>query len=82
MTVCIQTSGPVNPPLLTLLVPPGSQAYQLSFAVTPGRTYLIEGSSNLVQWMPLSTNMPSGQSFQWLDTNQYASFFYRAAVLP
>jgi hypothetical protein len=78
----IQTSGPASPPQLTLTILPASQARQLSFAANPGSTYRIEGSSNLVQWVALSTNMPSSPIFQWEDTNQYANFFYRVAVLP
>lgn len=69
-------------PLLSLAELAGNQGYQLSFATVAGLTYRIDGSSNLVQWAPLSTNLAGTTLLQWQDSSARAGFFYRAVVLP
>jgi hypothetical protein len=78
----IQTIGSVNPPLLGLAALPSAQGYQLSAQATPSISYRIEGSTNLFQWIPLTTNTPGNTLLQWTDPIQRGTFFYRAIVLP
>ena len=48
--------------------------------VTPGRTYMIQSSSNLIDWLTLSTNVSEGPllEYQEVDTADYSQRFYRA----
>ena len=59
------------------------QVFQLSIKVTPGLTYRIDGSGNLVQWIPLATNIASSENLLFQDANSSLrpSFFYRALWL-
>ncbi len=77
----LATTSAGNPPVLGLTrLPSGS--FQLSIQTAPGLSYRLEGSSNLVQWLPLLTNSPAAGGLQWLDPTQRVRFFYRAAALP
>ncbi len=49
-------SGPLNVLELTLLA--GTNALQLSFTATGSSVYLLQGSTNLFDWINLSTNGP------------------------
>jgi uncharacterized delta-60 repeat protein len=42
---------------------------QLSVASQPGKTYVIEASSNMITWIPMATNVASASSFSFRDTN-------------
>ena len=42
---------------------------QLMVVNQPGQTYVVEASTNLTTWTPISTNTPSGTSFQFKDTS-------------
>jgi len=55
-------------------------AFKLSLMGEPGRTYIIEATSNLVDWMPITTNLISGKSFIFVDktSTDFAQRFYRA----
>ncbi len=56
--------------------------YQLQLAGEPGRTYLIQASSNLVHWVTL-TNLTSTTSLAWfidVDAKLYPRRFYRAVA--
>jgi len=48
--------------------------------VQADRTYTIEASTNLVNWVPLSTNFAAGPVLDYTDTNasQFSQRFYRA----
>jgi hypothetical protein len=57
---------------------------QFSFDYTagPGLEYLIESSSNLVDWIPLATNSPSGATASFSDTvNAAGPAFYRVGLI-
>jgi len=66
----------------TTVVVSGSTA-TVGFAGIPGRSYEIQRSINLIDWVPLgTTNVPSGGVFQWLDDfsdlgSPPASAYYR-----
>jgi hypothetical protein len=58
--------------------------FQLQVAGTPGKTYVLEGSTNLVNWIPVSTNTPVSSPFSMADPGA-ANFryrFYHAVQLP
>ena len=48
----------------------------------PGRETLIQTSTNLLDWITISTNRPSANVFKFVDpgTNNYYRRFYRAVV--
>jgi hypothetical protein len=78
----VLTMGSGNPPVLHLAASPAAQAYQLSAQVLPGIPYRVEGSTNLLQWFSLTTNVTTNPSFEWMDPVQRGAFFYRLRVLP
>jgi uncharacterized delta-60 repeat protein len=54
--------------------------FYLMLDVQPGGTYTIQASSDLVDWIPLSTNTPAGPTWEFTDTSapNFNSRFYRA----
>ena len=54
--------------------------FQLNFLGVPGQTYVLQASSNLVNWVPLSTNTPVTNLFQLMDpgAGNFQRRFYRA----
>jgi hypothetical protein len=59
-------------------------AAQLLFSGENGKTYILMGSTDLTQWLPLSTNVPTMDIFYFLDLDatNYPLRFYRAQELP
>jgi hypothetical protein len=59
---------------------------RVSFQITAlaGRIYSIQASTNLVDWVSLSTNTATGGFLDWEDTNtaRYVHRFYRARSGP
>lgn len=55
---------------------------ELSLFGREGQRQVVENSSNLVEWMPLATNMAGASVFRLIETNllQYPMRFYRAIV--
>jgi hypothetical protein len=76
------TRGSGNPAALAVAWIPSNRLYQVSSTAVPGLSYRIEGSSNLVQWAPLTTNTAVTSTFKWLDSVIRPMFFYRSLVLP
>ena len=58
--------------------------YLLTLAGAPGQTYIIQSSSNLSSWTPVSTNTAPADATLTLPINiQDASHaFYRAVLAP
>lgn len=52
--------------------------FRLWFNATPGRSYLIEASTDLQTWVPVHTNSAPGGLFEYLDTTPDFWRFYRA----
>ena len=50
----------------------------------PGRQTMIQASRNLLDWVPVSTNQPSSNTFTFTDPSPAtnAQRFYRALVPP
>jgi hypothetical protein len=69
---------------LVSLTPLPDEAFQVRFTGTAGRTYEIEGTEDLVQWMPLwQTNSPNG-FISFIDdaATEHDHRFYRAVEQP
>jgi hypothetical protein len=57
--------------------------FSFSFSANPGLTYVVQNSSNLLNWIPLVTNTPSGSTVQVNDTfDTNHTRFYRVARMP
>lgn len=73
----------INVRALSLGIPSYSPSQGLQFTVTgtPGSTYVVEASTNLVNWLPLKTN---SSPFTFTDPNAVALplRFYRAHQWP
>src|SRR5262249_36135648 len=64
---------------------PASQttgALRLSLNSQPGKTYVLEGSTNFLDWLPLRTNVATGLTleFEDIDAANFLRRFYRAWV--
>jgi hypothetical protein len=57
---------------------------ELKLAGPEGKSYVIEGSTNLVSWVPISTNIISGGQVTVADQTapDFPRRFYRAAQAP
>ena len=66
-----------------LNVPSSSTGGQFQFSITgvPGFNYAIEASTNMVDWMPLATNM-SPFTFVDGDATNFPARYYRSVYLP
>jgi hypothetical protein len=63
---------------------PATAGARLNFSGLPGAGYVLESSTNLVNWLPLS-HLTAGSDglFDYLDTNatNYPTRFYRLRVI-
>jgi hypothetical protein len=59
-------------------------AFQLQFTAATGQSYVLQASTNLMNWIPLSTNTPSSSPFFWVDpgASNFPARFYRVMQLP
>jgi hypothetical protein len=59
-------------------------AAQLLFSGEAGKTYILKVSTNLLQWTPLTTNVPITDVFTFIDPSATSNSvrFYRAVELP
>jgi hypothetical protein len=57
--------------------------FQLRLAGTPGQSFVIQATTDLVHWTSISTNTLSGAAFDFTDPNagSFKMRFYRAAPL-
>lgn len=62
--------------------PGGALSLQLS--ATPGKTYALEASTNLINWISVSTNMSPTTVLNFTDmpVSNYPAQFYRVVQLP
>ena len=78
-----QVSGTVPSPQLTLLgILNGAPTLRVSSATES--QFVLDASTNLVNWLPLKTNVASGGSFDFVDNTAVglSRRFYRAHWLP
>jgi alpha-N-arabinofuranosidase len=75
---------PPAPPRLTLASVATDGNFRFQLNGQPGATYLVQSSSNLVNWIPVSTNSLISNSLTWTAPQPVAAGqkFYRAAWLP
>jgi cellulose 1,4-beta-cellobiosidase len=72
------TATPVPAPITLTLGPQTNGQFTLQFQGVDGRTYIVQTSTNLVDWTPIYTNQQSGGLFIYTDTNATdAARFYR-----
>jgi uncharacterized repeat protein (TIGR01451 family) len=77
------TVGTITPPQLTASLNKGSGTFQLTVSNgQSGQQYIIQASTNLVNWVNVYTNPAYSDPFTFTDTNvsSYGSRFYR--VVP
>jgi hypothetical protein len=81
---------PVEKPVIsttwanTAIEPNSSSQLQLSIQGQTGPDYTLLTSTNLIDWIPVSTNTPGTFPFVWTDTNtsQDLKRFYRLRLGP
>ena len=75
---------PVDSPLHLTISISAAGSVALNFTADTGRSYIIEGSTNLTTWMPLSTNVAAGATLRYTDAESKTLpyRFYRARLLP
>lgn len=63
---------------------PSGAIHLTAVGITPGTTNIIEASSNLSTWAPISTNVATGMTFAVVDsdTSSFNQRFYRLLQLP
>jgi hypothetical protein len=63
---------------------PSGAIHLTAVGITPGTTNIIEASSNLSTWAPISTNVATGASFTVVDSDasSFNKRFYRLLQLP
>jgi hypothetical protein len=62
---------------------PASGVFQLHLTGTAGRSFILEASTNLTEWIPILTNSDSNPTFDYTDTNvnNYRSRFFKVVPL-
>jgi hypothetical protein len=58
--------------------------FLVPFSGAPGLSYILQASTNLVNWVPISTNTPGTSPFVLMDPNatNFPRRFYRAVQSP
>jgi hypothetical protein len=59
----------------------GGGSFQLTLSGIPGQSYIIQASTNLVNWVNILTNTPP-LTFMDLQATNYNNRFYRALIEP
>jgi len=56
--------------------------FQLQLSATPNQTYVLQASTNLMQWFPISTSTPAASTFNLSDPDatNFPSRFYRVLL--
>jgi fibronectin-binding autotransporter adhesin len=81
-TIYLESSGPPPAPAnASLIVPGGNGVPTITFAGIPGRTNVVEASTNLVDWNEISTNI-AGTNGLWKvidnDATNFLNRYYRS----
>jgi len=56
--------------------------FSFSYTVTPNLSYVVEGSSNLIHWTPLETNVPSSSPVVFTNPISGGEKYFRVGRLP
>jgi subtilase family serine protease len=81
VNVIASVSVSTPPVIVPRLIPGSGGAFQLSVTNDAGANVVIQGSTNLVTWVPVYTNI-APFTFTNFDTTNYQKRFYRAVVGP
>lgn len=73
--------APVSIPVLSGSASETNGVFQFSITGTPGASYIIQSSTNLLNWIPVYTNL-SPFTFTDYSASNYPSRFYRAVSGP
>src|SRR5207245_2585176 len=72
------SATPVAAPLVLMIGPRTNGQFTLQFSGVDGRTYIVQTSTNLVDWAAIFTNQQTGGLYIYTDTNAIdAARFYR-----
>jgi hypothetical protein len=63
---------------------PACGTFQLHLSGTSGRNFVLQASTNLLDWTPILTNLNSQPTFDFTDTNiaRYKCRFFRVVPIP
>jgi hypothetical protein len=69
--------------VVDLSISQSNSVYLVTVICRPQKTYLLLATTNLVNWIPVTTNTPSGSRFDFIDTtaSSFRQRFFRAAML-
>jgi hypothetical protein len=69
----------IQPPFFTTEAFTSGGVFQLGFSGAAGNRYVLQASTNLIDWTPIATNMATTNLFNLMDSNAAAfpSRFYR-----
>ena len=57
--------------------------FAFDYSANPGLSYVVQNSSNLIDWLPLVTNVPSSNSVHFTDTfSPNGARYYRVGRMP
>ena len=63
------SATPTLPPIELMVVGETNGQFTLQFPGVDGQSYIVQTSTNLMDWTPIFTNMPTGGLFIFTDTN-------------
>jgi hypothetical protein len=73
----------VSPVATTLAAPAAANnQFSFNFSANPGLRYVVESSSNLLNWTPVVTNVAAGSPVLFTNTILPGGSFYRVGRLP
>ena len=89
-SIAVGGSYTIVPPLNSFFAPSllANGSFEMQYWANPNQTYILQSSTDLVNWISVSTNTPAAAPFQWLDspptpllTDSIASFRPNGAVV-
>lgn len=82
VTSAVATLTVAGQPVIVQPTVQSNGSVQVAFGTVPGFTYMVDGSPNLTNWVPLATYTNAGSQvlFQQPSTNRYQ--FFRARLIP
>jgi len=82
-TSAVVTISVVNPVAVTLSSPQiSNNQFIFSYNANPGLSYIVQDSSDLASWTPLSTNIATSSPVSVTNPVSAGSLFYRVGRLP
>jgi hypothetical protein len=54
--------------------------FSFNYTGNAGLTYVVQSSTNLLSWSPIATNVPSGGTVNFMDTNALGTLRYYEVV--